>query len=93
LPIPPAFCNAIYDAVGVRIDEIPATPEKISKALREKSRGREGRVGPTAFPAIPYPPPIHVPTPEQGGDGRAVDAAVTGAGGVRGAIPGGVARP
>jgi 4-hydroxybenzoyl-CoA reductase alpha subunit len=93
LPIPPAFCNAIYDAVGVRIDEIPATPEKVRKALREKSRGRAGRVGPTSFPAIPYPPPIHVPTPEQGGDGRAVDAAVTGAGGVRGAIPGGAARP
>ncbi|HEY7863875.1 MAG TPA: molybdopterin cofactor-binding domain-containing protein [Thermoanaerobaculia bacterium] len=93
LPIPPAFCNAIYDAVGVRIDEIPATPEKVRKALLEKARGGEGRVGPTRFPRIPYPPPIHVPTPEQGGDGRAVDAAATGAGGVRGAIPGGVARP
>jgi len=28
LPIMPAVANAVYDAVGVRIDEIPVTPEK-----------------------------------------------------------------
>jgi CO/xanthine dehydrogenase Mo-binding subunit len=28
--------NAIYDAVGVRIRELPATPERILKALQEK---------------------------------------------------------
>src|SRR5207248_5071129 len=83
LPIPPAVANAVYDAVGVRIDEIPVTPEKISKALKAKARGGAGRVGPERFPDVPYPPPIHVPTPAQGGDGRAVDAVVTGAGGVR----------
>lgn len=33
---PPAIINAIYDAVGVWIDEIPATPEKVLKAIREK---------------------------------------------------------
>jgi 4-hydroxybenzoyl-CoA reductase subunit alpha len=83
LPIPPAVANAIYDAVGVRVDEVPATPEKVLKALKAKAQGKPPRYGPTRFPEIPYPPPIHVPTPEQGGDGRAVDAAVTGAGGVR----------
>jgi CO/xanthine dehydrogenase Mo-binding subunit len=30
--------NAIYDAVGVRIKSLPATPEKILSALREKQR-------------------------------------------------------
>jgi CO/xanthine dehydrogenase Mo-binding subunit len=29
----PAIINAIYDAVGVRITELPATPEKILRAL------------------------------------------------------------
>src|ERR1043166_419925 len=28
LPVPPAVANAVYDAVGVRIDEVPITPEK-----------------------------------------------------------------
>jgi len=83
LPIPPAVANAVFDAVGVRVDEVPITPEKILSALKAKAQGKPARHGPTAFPAIPYPTPIHVPTPEQGGDGRAVDAAVTGAGGVR----------
>src|SRR5712691_10732601 len=38
LPVPPAVANAVYNAVGVRIDEVPITPEKVLKALREKSK-------------------------------------------------------
>jgi len=34
LPVPPAVANAVYDAVGVRIGEVPITPEKVFKALR-----------------------------------------------------------
>ena len=83
LPIPPAVANAVYDAVGVRIDEIPVTPEKIARALKARAQGKPARVGPDRFPDVPYPAPIHVPTPAQGGDGRAVDAPVTSAGGVR----------
>ncbi|HEY7112351.1 MAG TPA: molybdopterin cofactor-binding domain-containing protein, partial [Thermoanaerobaculia bacterium] len=83
LPIPPAVANAVYDAVGARIDEIPVTPEKIHRALKDKAQGKPARYGPAKFPSVPYPPPIHVPTPSEGGDGRAADAAVTGAGGVR----------
>ncbi|MSP92335.1 MAG: aldehyde oxidase [Myxococcales bacterium] len=30
----PALCNAIFDAVGVRIDELPVTPAKILAGLR-----------------------------------------------------------
>jgi len=40
LPTAPAIINAIYDAVGVRIRELPATPEKILKALRETDQGK-----------------------------------------------------
>ncbi len=36
VPTSPAIANAVYDAVGVRIKELPITPEKIIKALKEK---------------------------------------------------------
>ena len=32
----PAIVNAIYDAVGVRITNLPVTPEKVLRALEEK---------------------------------------------------------
>jgi len=63
LPVMPAVANAVYDAVGVRIDEVPITPEKVLKALRAKAKGEEPRVGPTAFPDIPWPEPTRVPLP------------------------------
>jgi 4-hydroxybenzoyl-CoA reductase alpha subunit len=83
LPIPPAVANAIYDAVGVRVDEVPATPEKVLQALKAKATGKSPRYGPTKFPSIPYPEPMRVLTPAEGGDGRALETAATGAGGVR----------
>ncbi len=36
-PTAPAIGNAIYNAIGVRIKDLPITPEKILKALKEKS--------------------------------------------------------
>jgi CO/xanthine dehydrogenase Mo-binding subunit len=36
----PAIANAIFDAVGVRIDEMPFTPEKILRALKAKNATR-----------------------------------------------------
>src|SRR5579859_2072715 len=63
LPVPPALCAAIHDALGVWIDEIPVTPEKIVEALRRKEKGEEPRYGPPRFPAIPYPPTIKVEPP------------------------------
>lgn len=71
LPIMPAVANAVYDAVGVRIDEVPVTPDKILRALDDKARGGTGRVGPKSFPSVPYPEPMVVPPPWEGGDGRA----------------------
>ena len=32
----PAIANAVYDAVGVRIRDLPITPERIVAALKEK---------------------------------------------------------
>jgi xanthine dehydrogenase molybdenum-binding subunit len=37
VPTAPAVANAVYDAIGVRIRDLPITPEKILKALKEKS--------------------------------------------------------
>ncbi|OLC08507.1 MAG: aldehyde oxidase [Gemmatimonadetes bacterium 13_1_40CM_70_11] len=72
LPVMPAVANAVYDAVGVRVDEIPVTPEKVLKALKRKAKGEEPRFGPTTFPDIPWPEPLRVPPPWEGGDGKAV---------------------
>lgn len=76
LPIMPAVANAIFDAVGVRIDEVPITPEKILRALKLKAEGKPARIGPKDFPSVPYPEPLQVPTPWQGGDGRATNDVV-----------------
>jgi 4-hydroxybenzoyl-CoA reductase subunit alpha len=73
LPIMPAVANAVHDAVGVRIDEIPVTPEKIMKALAEKKAGREPRFGPSHFPHVNWPEVLRVPPPWEGGDGNAVN--------------------
>jgi 4-hydroxybenzoyl-CoA reductase subunit alpha len=72
LPVMPAVANAIYDAVGVRIDELPITPDKVLKALHRKAAGEGGRVGPEHFPAVPYPEALIVPTPWDGGDGKEI---------------------
>lgn len=89
LPVPPAVANAAYDAVGVRVDEIPVTPEKVLKAIKEKRRGGPGRYGPSAFPDIPWPGPTRVSPPWEGGDGRAStnSATTTSAGGNSASVP------
>src|SRR6202030_695784 len=73
LPIMPAVANAVYDAVGVRIDEVPITPEKIMKALAEEKAERAPRVGPSHFPQVECPEALRVPPPWEGGDGNAVN--------------------
>jgi 4-hydroxybenzoyl-CoA reductase subunit alpha len=73
LPVAPAIANAVYDAVGVRIDEVPITPDKVLKAIRAKAKGQEGRYGPSKFPHCDMPAPIFVPTPAEGGDGKPVE--------------------
>ncbi|HXE57568.1 MAG TPA: molybdopterin cofactor-binding domain-containing protein [Gemmatimonadales bacterium] len=74
LPVMPAVANAIYDAVGVRVDEVPMSPPKVLKAIQAKAAGKEPRHGPTRAPAVPWPPAVRVPTPAEGGDGRALPA-------------------
>ncbi len=78
LPMPPAVCNAIFDAVGVRIDQVPVQPHMIRKALEEKEKGRDARFGPKTFPEFPWIEPLVVKTPSEGGDGTAENPEVRG---------------
>lgn len=54
-PVIPAIANAIYDAIGVRIDETPITPDKVLKAMKDAQDTRAVR-----RPAVS---PIDVPSP------------------------------
>ncbi len=44
VPVTPAIANAIHDAVGIRLNELPITPEKVLKKLQGK-QGRQGGQG------------------------------------------------
>ena len=54
LPVIPALVNAIYDAVGVRVDEVPVTPAKILLAM-------DGRLRSPEVPTFGFPEPLEVP--------------------------------
>jgi len=43
---------------------------RILKALEAKAAGRAPRYGPTSFPDIPWPNPLEVAPPWEGGDGK-----------------------
>ncbi len=53
LPVIPAVANALFDALGVRVDEVPLTPEKVLAAL-------EGRYRPPKMPDYQYPETVMV---------------------------------
>jgi 4-hydroxybenzoyl-CoA reductase subunit alpha len=55
-PVIPAITNAVFDAVGVRIDEVPITPDKVLKALKASVPGK-------VAPAHPQIAPIETPSP------------------------------
>jgi CO/xanthine dehydrogenase Mo-binding subunit len=63
LPVIPAVANAVYDAVGVRIDETPITPDKVLRALESRTEGKPARFGPTRIPDYPFPRLIKVAPP------------------------------
>jgi len=74
LPVMPAVANAIFDAVGVRVDQVPIHPHMVQKALQAKAKGDPApRFGPKAFPAVDFGEELIVPTPAQGGDGTAIN--------------------
>ena len=40
LPILPAVCNAIHDAIGIRIDEMPVTPDRLYKRIEQACKAQ-----------------------------------------------------
>jgi len=58
LPVIPAVTNAIRDALGISVDEVPVTPEKVLAAL-------DGRYRAPRMPAFDYPETVVVePLPD-----------------------------
>mgnify|MGYP001323693210 FL=1 len=55
LPILPAVCNAVYDAIGIRTNELPMTPERVYKMIERRCRS-EGVSDPTnlSCPTLEY---------------------------------------
>ena len=51
LPVVPAVANAVYDAIGVRIHEVPITPDKILRAM-------DGRLKAITIPEFRFPAPL-----------------------------------
>jgi len=60
LPVLPAIANAVYNAVGVRVDEVPISPEKVLKGLDLKRQGKTPRVGPERIPLFKFKEPLVV---------------------------------
>ena len=46
VPTAAAICNAIHDAVGVRVTSLPATAEKVLKLIKEKKSGETKQLAP-----------------------------------------------
>ncbi|MGE0193199.1 MAG: molybdopterin cofactor-binding domain-containing protein [Planctomycetota bacterium] len=67
LPMMPAIANAVYDAVGVRVDMTPITPERVLKALERADR----RCGPKPLPDLRIEDTVRIKTLAEGGDGTA----------------------
>ncbi len=60
LPVIPAIANAIYHAVGVRLDEVPITPDMIMKGLDLRRQGKVARIGPERIPVFTFKEPLVV---------------------------------
>jgi CO/xanthine dehydrogenase Mo-binding subunit len=54
LPVIPAVANAVMDALGVQVGEVPLTPEKVTASL-------DGRLRAPEMPKFDYPAAVAVP--------------------------------
>jgi len=85
-PTIPAIANAVYDAIGVRIDEVPITSDKVVKALKAEAPGSRVTTRPHVSPLqAPTPWPTRLIRwqpggPQAAGNGAAHPASTSGSG-------------
>ena len=60
LPVIPAIANAIYHAVGVRMDQVPITPDMVLRGLELKRLAKPARIGPDKLPLFTFKQPLVV---------------------------------
>ena len=60
LPVIPAIANAVYHAVGVRMDQVPITPDMVLRGLELKRQGKPARIGPDKLPLFTFKEPLAV---------------------------------
>jgi hypothetical protein len=65
-PIIPAIANAVYDAIGARVESTPITPDKIARALKEQQR--------RLVASSAAPPPSAQPEPARAASGVSQEA-------------------
>ena len=71
LPIMPAVANAVFDAVGVRVDENPISFEKVFAAMHSDDKRYGPKTDDAGVPNVDFGESLQVKTPWQGGDGKA----------------------
>ncbi len=67
LPVIPAVVNAVHDALGIRVDEVPLRPDTVVAALRGLERDGSGRHGPATIPNYEFRSPLPVEPPAEWG--------------------------
>jgi 4-hydroxybenzoyl-CoA reductase subunit alpha len=60
LPVIPAIANAIYHAVGIRMDQVPITPDMVLRGLELRRQGKAARIGPDKLPLFTFKEPLAV---------------------------------
>src|SRR5205823_11894263 len=60
LPVIPAIANAVYNAIQVRMDQVPITPDMVLRGLELKRQGKAARIGPDKLPLFKFKEPLVV---------------------------------
>jgi 4-hydroxybenzoyl-CoA reductase subunit alpha len=60
LPVIPAIANAVYNAIQVRMDQVPITPDMVLRGLELRRQGKPARIGPEKLPLFKFKEPVVV---------------------------------
>jgi 4-hydroxybenzoyl-CoA reductase alpha subunit len=65
LPVIPAITNAVHDALGIRVHQVPITPDRVLRALDIMERGEEWFIEPSRIPEFRFREPMRVEPPKE----------------------------